>query len=327
MSTPDSSQGTGNQQSCKNCGAILSNQYCSVCGQRAHLRIVSLWEVLHDVIDELFFLESRVWQTLGPLFFRPGLLTMDYLAGRRVRYVPPVRLYIVLSIIFFVVVSVTDTVQIDTVDDQSLQEPDDVAAVIQDRGDSESAQDDSGFIGVIDLNGDEIPDSCTIDDDWTESIPFGIDIREKILATCNKILADRGQAFRNALAEDIPLMMIVFLPLLALSMKLLYLLSRRYYVEHLLFFVHYHAFGFLLLTLLTLSDELAESFMVLKTIDTLLFWAGIFYLFIYLFMAMRRVYGQGRLVTAVKYIVLAFCYVAFLALSFASTAAYTALTL
>ena len=314
-------------ENCKNCGAKLSNQYCSVCGQRAMVRIVSLWEVLRELVDELFFLESRVWQTLGPLFFRPGLLTMDYLAGRRARYVPPVRLYIVLSVIFFVVVSLTDTVQIDTVDDSATQEANGAAAEIQEREEIGSSLAEDALIGVIDLDDDEMPDSCAVSDVFADSIPFGAEIRAEILTTCNKILADRGQAFQNALAEDIPLMMIVFLPLLALSMKILYLFSRRYYVEHLLFFVHYHAFGFFLLTLLTLSDELAESFTSLEIIDTLLFSAGMVYLFVYLFQAMRRVYAQSRFATALKYILLSFCYVVFLALSFAGTAAYTALTL
>jgi hypothetical protein len=327
MPKPGSLQSNGEVQSCRNCGARLSNQYCSVCGQRAVVRIVSLWEVLHELVDELFFLESRVWQTIGPLFFRPGRLTMDYLAGRRARYVPPVRLYIVLSVIFFVLVSITDTVQIDTRGNSPAQEVRKDSDALHGPGEFESAWDSETSSIIVESNNDEMPESCTADGSWTDSVPFGPEIRDEMLNACNKILADRGVSFKNALADDIPLMMIVFIPLLALSMKFLYPFSRRYYVEHLLFFVHYHAFGFLLLTLLTLSDELAESFTWLQTIDTLLFSAGIIYLFIYLYKAMRRVYEQGRFVTAVKYILLSFCYVAFLAMSFAGTAAYTALTL
>ena len=327
MPKPGSIQSNAAVQSCRNCGARLSNQYCSVCGQRAVVRIVSLWEVLRELVDELFFLESRVWQTLGPLFFRPGRLTMDYLAGRRARYVPPVRLYIVLSVIFFVVVSVTDTVQIDSGGNGAAQDVRDESQAVQGPGEIESNPDSNTATIVVESSDDEMPESCTIDGDWTDSVPFGPEIRDEMLNACNKILADRGVSFKNALADDIPLMMIVFIPLLALSMKFLYPFSGRYYVEHLLFFVHYHAFGFLLLTLLTLSDELAESFTSLEAIDTLLFSAGIIYLFIYLFIAMRRVYEQSRFVTAVKYVLLSFCYVAFLALSFAGTAAYTALNL
>ena len=327
MPKPSSHQSNGEIQSCQNCGAKLSNQYCSVCGQRAVVRIVSLWEVVRELIDEVFFLESRVWRTLGPLFFRPGRLTMDYLAGRRARYVPPVRLYIVLSVIFFVLVSVTDKVQIELDDDVSPQQTSDTLETPGEPGSSESIQDavtDADNIGSED---DEFPDSCTIGDDWTDSVPFGTEIREELLAACYKILADRGQSFKSALVDDIPMMMIVFIPLLALSMKFLYLFSRRYYVEHLLFFVHYHAFGFLMLTLLTLSDELAEAIPSLETAEGLLFSVGLIYLFIYLFQAMRRVYDQGIFLTSVKYVFLMLSYVICLALSFTGTAVYAALSL
>ena len=312
---------------CRNCGAKLTGQYCAVCGQRARVRIVSLWEVLRDVIDEIFFLESRIWRTLGPLVFRPGYLTMDYLAGRRARYVPPVRLYIVLSVIFFVIVSLTDTVQIGTRPVDVSPENAAPSETGADSVDIEFNTDEDRLIDVVDLDADAVPDECMVSDEWIDSIPFGSDIHAEIKSTCDKILSDRGQAFQNALAEDIPLMMIVFLPLLALSMKVLYLFSRRYYVEHLLFFVHYHAFGFLLLTLLALSDVLAESIPTYSFIDTVLFSAGIIYLFVYLFKAMRRVYAQSWMITACKYLVLGCCYIVFLALSFTGTAIYTALSL
>ena len=327
MPKPSSHQSNAEIQSCQNCGAKLSNQYCSVCGQRAVVRIVSLWDVLHELVDELFFLESRVWRTLGPLFFRPGRLTMDYLAGRRARYVPPVRLYIVLSVIFFVLVSVTDKVQIDLDDDVSPQQISDAQETPGAPGSSESSQDAVTDADKIDSEDDEFLDSCTIGDDWTDSVPFGTEIHEELLAACYKILADRGQSFKSALVDDIPMMMIVFIPLLALSMKFLYLFSRRYYVEHLLFFVHYHAFGFLMLTLLTLSDELAEVIPALEKPHGILFSAGLIYLFIYLFQAMRRVYDQGIFLTSVKYVFLMLSYVICLALSFTGTAVYAALSL
>jgi hypothetical protein len=327
MPKPSAVQSNGEPHRCKNCGASLSNQYCSVCGQRAVVRIVSVWEVFRDLIDEVFFLESRVWKTLGPLFFRPGQLTMDYLAGRRARYVPPVRLYIVLSVMFFILVSVTDKVQIGIEDNNSTQQVSENHESLPEPGSSEPAHDNATEWDIVDSEDDEFPDSCTIGDVWTDSVPFGTEIREHFVTACNKILADRGQSFKSALADDIPLMMIVFIPLLALSMKFLYPFSRRYYVEHLLFFVHYHAFGFLLLTLLALSDELAEAIPSLETADTLLFSAGVIYLFIYLFRAMRRVYDQSIFLTSVKYVFLSFAYFFFLVLSFAGTAVYTALSL
>src|SRR5210317_1453093 len=88
---------------CLNCGTALRGQYCGECGQRATSRLISLWELLRDGFGDLMDLDSRLWRTLTPLLVRPGKLTLDYLQGRRARYMPPFRMYLVLSVIFFVV--------------------------------------------------------------------------------------------------------------------------------------------------------------------------------------------------------------------------------
>src|SRR5210317_2494796 len=88
---------------CLNCGTELLGQYCGRCGQRARSRLISLWELLSDAFGDLLELDSRLWRTLIPLLIRPGQLTRDYLEGRRARYMPPFRMYLVLSVVFFVV--------------------------------------------------------------------------------------------------------------------------------------------------------------------------------------------------------------------------------
>src|SRR5210317_2067147 len=89
--------------SCLKCGTELLGQYCGRCGQRARSRLISLWELLQDAFGDLLELDSRLWRTLIPLLIRPGQLTRDYLEGRRARYMPPFRMYLVLSVVFFVV--------------------------------------------------------------------------------------------------------------------------------------------------------------------------------------------------------------------------------
>ena len=96
---------------------------------------------------------------------------------------------------------------------------------------------------------------------------------------------------------------------MAFVLKVLYPLSRRYYVEHLLFFVHLHAFLFLLITLQILFTRLAAMIGLPETATVLTVVATSIYAPVYLFVAMRRVYGQGRFVTFLKYIVLTFAYI------------------
>ena len=94
---------SGGSPDCLNCGTYMRGQYCAVCGQRSRSRLISLWELISDAFGDLLEIDSRLWQTLIPLLVRPGRLTYDYLQGRRARYMPPFRMYLVLSLLFFVV--------------------------------------------------------------------------------------------------------------------------------------------------------------------------------------------------------------------------------
>jgi hypothetical protein len=119
---------------------------------------------------------------------------------------------------------------------------------------------------------------------------------------------DKGRRFLSNLYDNLPLALIVLLPIMAFVLKALYPLSRRYYVEHLLFFVHFHAFAFLILTLQILLGRVNSMLPTPEAIGILVIIAGSFYVPVYLFIAMRRVYGQGRLITAAKYAILTLAY-------------------
>ncbi len=88
---------------CGNCGAELLGDHCYRCGQPVRGLVRHFSSVVGDFLDSVFNLDSRTLQTLGPLFFRPGFLTREYFAGRRVRYVTPVRMFVFLVLIAFFV--------------------------------------------------------------------------------------------------------------------------------------------------------------------------------------------------------------------------------
>ena len=111
---------TDTGRSCRNCGAPLLGDYCGQCGQRDRdLRLADIaGEALEDVTD----LDSRLWVTLKTLVLRPGRITADYIGGRRARYLPPVRLYLVVSFLVFLSLSVAQPPAVNTVgvDNQAI---------------------------------------------------------------------------------------------------------------------------------------------------------------------------------------------------------------
>src|SRR5262249_9671345 len=104
--------------------------------------------------------------------------------------------------------------------------------------------------------------------------------------------------------HTLPKALFVFLPVLALVMQALYRRPRRYYVEHLLFFLHNHAFAFLVFAGLALLTSLIPA-----SAGRLLTWIVWLYVPCYLFLSIRRVYGQGPWLTFAKLVVLSFAYV------------------
>jgi len=338
---------------CLNCGTRLGGQYCGNCGQRSRNRLISIWQLLQEAFGDLLELDSRLWRTILPLLVRPGQLTRDYLEGRRARYMPPFRTYLVLSVIFFVVAF------FDPKDDLSIffePEPEPTAEEIaqkeeiERRAEAEEQENrdialeklraleaegkidasvidefEDGENGFVIAFGDEDDDDdddegifgdceeVTLSDE--EDVPEWVTKRftdERVKQICERNKARGNDNFADAILDNIPVALIVLLPIMALVLKVLYPLSRRYFVEHLLFFVHFHAFFFLILILQILFARLAGLLGpedgVIDTIGTLILVATSFYIPVYLYKAMRHVYGQGHLITVPKYFMLSVAY-------------------
>jgi hypothetical protein len=331
----DSREGvSGGTPDCLNCGSYMRGQYCAVCGQRAHSRLISLWELVRDAFGDLFELDSRLWQTVVPLLLRPGKLTFDYLQGRRARYMPPFRMYLVLSLLFFVVaffdpredLSLLFEPQPEAEAGETVSEAE--VAVSKAEAHKEEILRELAEEGVI--VGDELPkevelsegfnirigdteteEDCDVEATDLEDLPAWLQsrlTRERLQRICERTQIDGGRAFLDKLIDNIPAALIVLLPLMAFVLKALYPLSRRYYVEHLLFFVHFHAFFFLILSLQILLIRVGSWLSIPEAIPILAVVAASFYIPIHLFVAMRRVYGQGRFVTFFKYILLVVAY-------------------
>lgn len=293
---------------CANCGDASPGRYCPECGQERRTRLVSLREMAVDFLDDQLSLNSRLPRTVLFLLTRPGFLTAEYLRGRIARYIRPLRLYLAASVVFFLLLSLLDS---------SWLEP--------------GAQDGAG--ARVAVEGDTIPLATALaggageaarapvpDGSWVDSI----DVHTTVPAL-DRILDEKRAHFRRMtpaeavrevmgqFREHVPTMMFLLLPVFALLLKLLYARRRRLYVEHFVFALHLHAFAFAAFTVMLLARHPTIA-------GTLMLWV-----FLYTFLAMRRVYGQGWVKTGVKYLVLGWSYGLVLTLALAVTAVVTLL--
>jgi hypothetical protein len=94
-------------EACPNCGQARTGRFCAACGQEVRPLDPSLREILGDAWEAITDLEGRAFQSLGRLLISPGFLTRQYFEGRRVRWVSPIRLYLVVSLVYFGLTSLT----------------------------------------------------------------------------------------------------------------------------------------------------------------------------------------------------------------------------
>ena len=269
---------------CVNCKTPAIGKFCAECGQEIKDHSVALGPLLSEGLAELASWDSKLLRTLVPLLIRPGFLTNEYHAGRRVPYLSPLKLYLTLSVLFFLLLAWKPPISI------------------------------SGSKTHVDImtgrgRGAKVAANAAEYDAGQKALPPAK--RDTIFRRALKRGALKAkqspESFVSTLIGDIPKMMFFLLPLFAVSLKLLYWRPKRLYVEHLIFLLHVHAFAFLLLTPLLLVHPpwLVGSVSLALTV--------------YVLAAMRVVYKQSWPATLFKFSLLGFGYILLLSLCIVGT--------
>jgi hypothetical protein len=257
-------------------------------------------EFVRAVADDQLGVDAKLPRTLGALFFKPGLLTREFMGGRIARYIPPFRLYLMSSVLFFVLLSFT-SVRRDWGGDAGREISREVARADSASADSASASPDSARdrmkIGVS-INREQWMDGVSVNLPW----PWLDRKVEQNLIALGKLPPEVAtRRVTQAVIEELPKVMFVLLPVFALLLKLLYSLRKHSYIEHFVFALHLHAFAFLifLFSMVTASPYVAGVIA--------------FVIAFYTFFAMKRVYGQGYAMTLLKWATLGLMYYVFVA--------------
>lgn len=249
---------------CTNCESSLDQyeQFCPSCGQKNLDRKVHFWVFVGDFFKEEFNLNNRLFISLKNLIIKPGFLTTEFMDGKRRSYIRPSQMFLLAGFLCFFVLSFQIDKQVDKLD--------------------------KGTVKFLDT---DLFDSGS---DSTDSNVFLTYIKSHI--------QDANENPKNFIAntlQKLPLVLLVILPIFALFQKLVYIRHKIYFVEHLVFLLHTHAFMFLLI--------FAGGILMMFFSAGVLVYIPLAML-LYLFVAFRRVYQQGFWKTVVKFSVLFWLY-------------------
>jgi hypothetical protein len=333
---------------CLNCGTELKGPFCYFCGQpdRNFMRFFPV--LLRDMLEDLLDLDSRFVRTMKPLLFKPGRLTRDYMEGRRFRYAPPMRLYIFSSIVFFLLAALlsSDAISIGSSVDEDgnvqfsggiadeqkeienalkslspeMQEKIDVEKTLAELKDKEV---ESAGFKVDDIQFNEEPwdrETNPVDIRW---FPEWLNdrINDEIEESPKKAeqINENPNLIIDKVFDILPATMFILLPVVALIFKFWYLFAKRYYIEHLIFSLHNHAFIFVSLILILLAGlcqtQLAAHDYPLAS--DCMGWLAIgigSWIPIYMLISLRVVYKQNWLMTTGKYVMIGISYITLLGL-------------
>lgn len=377
---------------CENCSTALQGGYCHICGQRAHNPLRDIRHAVEEVFESLWHLDGRIFRTVRELFI-PGRVAANYLAGHRVRYIAPLRLFVILTVLAFFVGKLTlhipdgsDIIQ------TSASEPagartgapaqadgaptafagartvDEVIAQRNKRVDELAWEARSGdgalFVGPLedtirtDLDGqarrrlaelgldaravDEAlaraeaartaaspaADAATagkVDIDVGGEGFFGgwLKARGERLEKNLAIIREQPDEFVRLFLGAAPGALFLLVPVFALFLRMLYLRPARGYLEHLVVALYSHAFmlaAMLLVFLLVgLRSALGGTGWASATASGVML-AMLLWVPVYLLWMQKRVYGQGWLLTLLKYVILGGVYSILLGLALAYAA-------
>ncbi|MYM94881.1 DUF3667 domain-containing protein [Duganella vulcania] len=298
---------------CPNCEAVVSGHFCANCGQEAILHHASTREFLHEFIGHYVALEGKLWGTVMRLLFRPGALTLEYIRGRRVRFVQPLRLYLTLSLVFFALMKLTSGFDPGT--EESKPEPA-VATTAADAA-RKAAKVPSAAPGQPEASTPEEADSRRAAEAAIAAMQKDFKLEESASAQAKKAKGgtdvdftlldkdgdflnrwptlrhkwqafedlpggEKGKVFTEGFYHYAPYAIFCLMPVFALMLKVLYLGSGKRFGEHLLFALHTNAFAFFIYSVILVMPFGPVNFVL---------WC---WLLGYLPWAMRRVYGGSR---------------------------------
>lgn len=328
------------EKDCLNCGTTVAGRYCQQCGQEnvaSHMRFLALTR--HFIFD-IFHFDGKFFDTLRYLLFKPGFVPAQYMAGKRVSYLDPVRMYLFTSALFFLIfytVANTDGLaKITGQNELSKADRFDYASRYLASGTKAGSDTglqplniliDSSYTVVTDLdNNSFIPVDSVYPYQWqqdgklfaarkvkdsdfqleskSEWLEQGLEGKwKKYKSQFDGDTEGMISDFSNKLLHRFPYLLFLSLPFFAAILKLLYRRRKHlFYFDHAVFTLYHYVFSFILLLLVfaTLGLGGRTGLGIFSTLTTLL----VFSWLVHLLFAMKRFYVQGWGRTVTKFVLL-----------------------
>lgn len=310
-------------KTCLNCNYVVEKNFCPNCGQENIETRKTFHHLFVHFFEDLTHYENAFWKTIKNLILKPASLTKEYLSGKRMSYLAPVRLYIFISFATFLVISLAPDIELEN---GPMKVNINNNSVAQDSLRNEILVKDKFQLG--DFKDVKYLDSIQKYGDEEEKFPPYIYkvMKKAVHVTEVNTGTEIAKKFKESFIRDFPKVLFIYMPIFAFFLWLFHSKKKWYYFDHGIFTLHY--FSFLLLTylILTLVDILLYAFgenMVSNVLSGIIGLVGFVWAFYYFFPAHHRFYGCSRIKSVAKGTLLFFINAFFISLLLTAFAFYT----
>ncbi|WP_441739905.1 DUF3667 domain-containing protein [Flavobacterium sp. W20_MBD1_R3] len=302
-----------NDKTCLNCRYVVENRFCPNCGQENTDTRKTFHHLFIHFFEDLTHYENAFWRTIKNLLFKPAALTKEYLSGKRLSYLAPVRLYIFISFITFLLITILPSEN--NSPDKIIEKESTITSKNRSFQNTIS-KNDSDKKGQTDAKAEnqlfnfgyesaEQLDSIQKNAPQSEKLSdFSYWMNKKIqIVKENNTQSEIIEKFASSFTHNLPKVLFVFMPLFAFFLWLFHNKKRWYYFDHGIFTLHYFSFLLLLFLVLFLINKgfslfAASSF--ISFIQIICNFTGIGWMLYYFFPAHHRFYQETRLISFLK---------------------------
>jgi len=222
---------------CTHCEYPFTGRFCPNCGQSVKIYERPFLSIIKEFLGDLFAFDSRFWRSIPALIYKPGTMIGEYVGGKHVMYVPPFRLYVFVSFIFFLLL---DNIAVTGV----MAKKDDIINAIS-RDTSETVVSRAATDTLV---SEYLPKDTTTQTGTPGEIDININ-GEDSKAKLREIIADPSKYIAQ-FNKNISWSLFMLMPLLGFFFWLFFRKNRPYYVPHFLYALQLHTILFLVLSII-----------------------------------------------------------------------------
>jgi hypothetical protein len=325
------------ERNCLNCGTGVAGRFCQECGQENIVPKQHFLGMIKHFIYDLFHFDGKFFDTLRYLLFRPGYIPSQYVQGKRMRYLDPIRMYLFTSALFFLVFfSLSDPIFVDTQGTRLMKRDERLAyasVLYQSQPADSITRKQLGFL--LDTSFSIILNDSVHKADNDSSFVASINGKNYLMRAEQQLIKpinvngnpnilsnsvnERWSAYKKRFGDDIealisdltdrflhklPYILFVSLPFFALILKLLYVRRKEwFYSDHAVFTLYHYIFTFILILLCFLLSQL-NDWLDSKILEVFVIIPLVLSGAVYLYFAMKKFYGQGFMKTFFKFLLL-----------------------